>query len=48
MKCTAAFIGGTPQVFLAPPIATLVILAWLALWVVIAVYIMSVGKLVPR
>jgi hypothetical protein len=48
MKCTAAFIGGTPQVFLAPPLACIIILSWLALWAVIATYIMSVGKLIPR
>jgi choline transporter-like protein 2/4/5 len=35
-------------VFLAPPLACIIILSWLALWAVIATYIMSVGKLIPR
>ena len=48
MKATAQFIGSTPQVFLAPPIAIIFILAWLALWVLIAVHIMSIGELKPR
>jgi hypothetical protein len=32
-------------VFLAPPIALVIVLGWLALWVLIAVHIMSIGKL---
>jgi hypothetical protein len=43
MKCTAAFIGGTPQVFLVPPLASVLILAWLVVWLVIGVFIFSVG-----
>ena len=48
MKCTASFIGSTPQIFLLPPIATVLVFAWFALWVVIALYIASVGEKVPR
>jgi len=45
MKCTAAFIGGTPQVFLAPPISAILVIIWLVLWVAIAAYIFSVGEI---
>lgn len=48
MKCTAAFIGGTPQVFAVPPIASVIIVAWLVLWVFIAAHIVSVGEIKPR
>jgi hypothetical protein len=48
MKCTAAFIGGTPQVFLVPPITSIFILGWLALWVIIGVSIYSVGEIKPN
>lgn len=45
IKCTAAFIGGTPQVFLLPPLAIVVILTWLVYYVFIAVHIASVGEI---
>jgi len=48
MKCTAAFIGGTPQVFLVPPIASVIVVAWLVVWVFIAAHIVSVGEIKPR
>ena len=48
MKCTAAFIGGTPQVFLVPPLALVFILSWLVVYVVIALHIASVGQIKPR
>lgn len=48
MKCTAQFIGGTPQVFLAPPLGVLVVVAWLVVWTVFALYVMSVGEVAPR
>ena len=48
MKCTAAFIGGTPQVFLVPPIASVIIVSWLVVWVFIAAHIVSVGEIKPR
>jgi len=47
LKCTAAFIGGTPQVFLVPPLALAFILAWLVVWVVMAAFIFSVGEIMP-
>uniref|UniRef100_A0A7S3ISV9 Choline transporter-like protein n=1 Tax=Strombidium inclinatum TaxID=197538 RepID=A0A7S3ISV9_9SPIT len=48
MKCTAAFIGGTPQVFLAPPLAAIMIVAWFIIWAAIATFIFSVGKIMPN
>ena len=48
MKCTAAFIGGTPQVFLAPPVSIVILLAWLFAWIAIASYIVSIGEVKPR
>jgi len=48
MKCTAAFIGGTPQVFLVPPVATVIIISWFIVWAVIAVSIFSVGEIKPN
>jgi len=48
MKCTAAFIGGTPQVFLVPPLSLIFILSWLVVYVVIAAHIASVGQIKPR
>jgi len=48
MKCTAAFIGGTPQVFLVPPVASVIIVGWLVIWVFIAAHIVSVGEIKPR
>jgi hypothetical protein len=48
MKCTAAFIGGTPQVFLVPPIASVVVVAWLVVWLYFALHIISVGELKTR
>lgn len=48
MKCTAAFIGGTPQVFLVPPFAAIIIVAWFIVWAVIALFIWSVGEIGPN
>lgn len=48
MKCTAAFIGGTPQVFLVPPIFIVLLMVWLLIWLVVACYIMSIGKVTQR
>ena len=48
MKCTAQYIGNNPQVFLVPPIACLVILAWLLVWCYFAAYIVSIGTLKPN
>ena len=48
MKCTAAFIGGTPQVFLVPPLASIVVVGWLAVWLYFALHIFSVGELKQR
>lgn len=47
MKCTAKFIGSTPQVFLAPPIACITVLAWFGIWAVGTAYIVSVGQIGP-
>lgn len=48
MKCTAAFLGGNPQVFLVPPVAIVVVLAWMAVYCIAAAYIISVGEIGPR
>ena len=48
MKCTAAFIGGTPQVFLVPPFAACVVIAWFVTWAYFAISIFSVGEIKPR
>jgi phosphotransferase system glucose/maltose/N-acetylglucosamine-specific IIC component len=48
MKCTAAFIGGTPQVFLVPPLATILVILWLLIWLIVAIHIASVGEMKPR
>lgn len=48
MKCTASFIGSTPQVFALPPVSTVLVFAWFGLWVVIALHIGSVGTPKPR
>jgi len=45
MKCTALFIGGTPQVFLVPPIAVIFIVSWFLTWAVTILYIASVGEI---
>jgi choline transporter-like protein 2/4/5 len=45
MKCTAQYIGNNPQVFLVPPLACVVILAWLAVWTYFAAHIVSIGTL---
>ena len=48
MKCTAAFLGGNPQVFLVPPFSLAIVLAWMAVYVVSAAFIVSVGDIGPR
>ena len=48
MKCTAMFIGDTPQVFLVPPVAIVFLVVWLIVWIVMALYIFSVGELKPN
>jgi len=45
-KCTAAFMGGTPSVFLVPPVCISFVVLWLFVWFIIALYICSVGE--PR
>jgi len=45
MKCTAAFLGGTPQVFLVPPMALVFIILWLFVWMVMSAYLVSIGTL---
>lgn len=45
MKCTATYIGGNPQVFLVPPMACVIILAWMAVWCYFAAHIVSIGTL---
>jgi cell division protein FtsW (lipid II flippase) len=45
MKCTAAFIGSNPQVFLVPPVFIVLLMGWFGVWCYIAASIMSIGKL---
>ena len=48
MKCTAAFMGGTPQVFLVPPIAIVVLIVWMLVFLFIAAYLFSIGTIGPN
>ena len=48
MKCTASFIGSTPQIFAVPPVAILLLIVWFAVWIIIALHIGSVGNVQPR
>lgn len=48
MKATAAFIGGTPQVFAVPPIALIFVLAWLGIYCIMAAFIVSIGDIGPN
>lgn len=48
MKCTASFIGSTPQIFAVPPVAILLLIVWFAVWIIIALHIGSVGNVEPR
>lgn len=48
MKCTAMFIGGTPQVFLVPPIAIVFLMVWLLVWLIMSLFIFSVGQVKPN
>lgn len=45
MKCTAQFISQTPQVFLVPPFSIVFIVAWLLTWLVLAIFLASVGEI---
>jgi len=44
MKCTAQYIGNNPQVFLVPPMASAIVVAWMVVYIIMALYIISVGK----
>jgi len=48
MKCTAQYIQHNPQVFLVPPIGSVLVIAWLLLYLVMAAYIVSVGEIGQR
>lgn len=48
MKCTAQFIGSTPQVFLVPVLFAILLVVWLFVFVIISLYIVSIGELGPR
>lgn len=45
MKCTSQFIMSTPQTFLIPPLFTIVLIVWLGFWIVVSLYIISIGDL---
>ena len=48
MKCTAQFIGSTPQVFLVPPIFVILLMIWLVVFIVIVLFVVSIGELTQR
>jgi len=48
MQCTAKFIGCTPQIFLVPPISLVLLISWLVVWMVMSLFIMSVGEVKPN
>ena len=48
MKCTAQFIGSTPQVFLVPILFAILLVIWLFVFVIISLFIVSIGELGPR
>lgn len=48
MEATAMFINGTPQVFLLPPLALVLILGWLGVWVIQMAYVCSIGTIGPH
>lgn len=47
-KCTAQFVGGTPQIFLIPPIFTIILMVWMFVFIAISLYILSIGTIVQR
>lgn len=46
-KCTAQFIADSPQVFFVPPIAGLIVVTWLLIWIPTGLFIASVGEIKP-
>lgn len=44
MKCTASFIGSTPQVFLIPPFFIVLMTVWLLVFAIASLYIKSIGE----
>ena len=47
-KTTAQYIGANMHIFLLPFLSYLMATIWLSIWVVSAIYVMSVGKPEPR
>lgn len=48
MKCTAQYIQHNPQVFLVPPIGSVIIILWLFVYIIMVAYIVSVGEATQR
>lgn len=48
MKATAQFVATTPQIFLVPLIAIVLLLIWFFVWIFVWATIASVGTLKPR
>jgi hypothetical protein len=44
MKCTAQFVGSTPQIFLIPPIFTILLVIWIFIFGVASLFILSMGE----
>lgn len=41
MKCTGQFVGSTPQIFLIPPVFTILIAIWMIVFGVASLFILS-------
>jgi len=48
IKTAGMFINNNPHIFLVPPIFLVFILLWMAVWIISALFIFSVGEIVPR
>ncbi len=48
IKSAASFIGDTPLILLLPPVITVIVLAYWALWMVVFVYLMASGEIKSR
>jgi len=48
LHCSADFINATPSVFLVPIVFLFLVVSWIAIWVVSAAWIFSVGEIKPN
>jgi hypothetical protein len=47
-KCTAQFVGSTPQIFLIPPVFSILLMAWMIVFIVVSLFILSIGTVEQR